>query len=315
MSVSEIAALKEVRKAFGTREALRGVSLAVHEGEIVGLVGPNGAGKTTAIRCLLGLLKPDAGEALLFGADPYSDSPDSLAARRAVGFMLDEPGHLTNVSAHANLMYWAALYGIKNPARKIDEVLAFVGLEDRANTLVEGFSHGMQQRLALARALLPEPRLLVLDEPTSGLDPTARREFKELMARLAGQGIATLLSSHYLEEVRSAAHTVVVIAGGRVLSSGPAELVLRQDTSVIRIKIRDATPEAIAQLRRLVSSLDCVSDATPVHGALDVTMKEGCDPTQLNKALVEQGVPVRELIRLERSLDEVYESLVSKEGS
>ena len=184
----------DLAKAFGTRQVLEQVSFTVEAGQIFGLLGPNGAGKTTTMRLFLGLLRPGAGEALVFGA-PLADRPD---LRRRVGVLLEQSGMADRLTARENLAFYGALHEVGRET--IDDRLGRAGLLDRADDRVGTFSTGMKRRLGLVRATLHDPGVLFLDEPSSGLDPAAQAEIRELITKLASESGAAVL---WLEGVRS----------------------------------------------------------------------------------------------------------------
>lgn len=211
MSMKTIVSMNGVTKNFGDVTAVSDVSLEVDGGEIFGYIGPNGAGKTTTIRIILGLLKPTAGKVFVFGKDPYTKGVSSTGA------VLDNPGLFLYYSAYRNLAYYAEIYDIGDKERRIDEVLRAVGLENRKKERVEKFSHGMKQRLALARALLPDPDLLVLDEPTTGLDPDGQEWLREKLSQLASEGKTIFYSSHQLSDVEEICTRVAIIKEGKIV--------------------------------------------------------------------------------------------------
>jgi ABC-2 type transport system ATP-binding protein len=201
-----------LRKSFHGRPRVDGVGLTIEPGRVVGLLGPNGAGKTTTIRLLLGLIAADQGEALVFGR-PYSDlqRPATL-----VGAVLDAGGLHPARTGRQHLRIAAARADV-DPAR-VDVVLAEVGMTADADRRSGGYSLGMKQRIAIAVALLGEPKLLVLDEPSNGLDPAGMRWLRDRLRAFAGAGGTVLLSSHLLSDVEDIADDIVVIADGRVVA-------------------------------------------------------------------------------------------------
>jgi len=192
--MNDIISLEHVNKAIGKRQILQDVTLSVHQGDIFGYLGPNGAGKTTTIRIILGLLSATSGKVSLLGQDVQVDK-----VRKKIGFVLEADGLYDNLTAYENLLYYANLYDIPQPAQIVDKVLKQVGLADRAKDKVATYSKGMRQRLALARAIAPDPEVLVLDEPTAGVDPTGQIEIRQLMLDMIHKEHKTiLLSSHNL---------------------------------------------------------------------------------------------------------------------
>jgi ABC-2 type transport system ATP-binding protein len=190
-----VLSLSRVSKRLGSRTVLKEVSFDVERGDIFGYLGPNGAGKTTSIRVLLGLFRPDEGKASLLGRDVSIDE-----TRKRIGFVLESDGLYDNLDAIDNLAYYGSIYGVAQPLTRIDEVLTLVNLKDRGREKISAYSRGMRQRLALARALLHNPDILILDEPTAGVDPTGQIEVRELMLDMARkQGKTILFSSHNLD--------------------------------------------------------------------------------------------------------------------
>ena len=208
--------VRGARRSFGRRVALDDVSLVVGPGEIVGLVGPNGSGKTTLLRLISGFLRPDAGDVRVFAIDPFRDQPRVMERTR---FAFAPPALFETLTAEEHLRYLASIRANGMPPvsrTEIARTLETVGLADRAGDRVKTFSFGMRQRLALAQALLPTPKLLVLDEPTDGLDPLAVLELRDLLLRLRDEhGLAILLSSHLLMEVEELVDGMLVLSEGR----------------------------------------------------------------------------------------------------
>lgn len=218
MSTAAVAEFQGLTKRFGDFTAVEDVTFEVPAGRIVGLLGRNGAGKTTSLRMLLGLTGPTAGRATVFGR-PYAELPD--AAHR-IGVSMDGIGAMPGVSGRRDLKIWARTLGL--PGRRVDEVLERVGLADRADKRLKGYSTGMKQRHALASALLADPELLVLDEPANGLDPDGIRWLRTFLRSLADEGRTILLSSHLLAEVEQTVDDVVILQRSLRYSGTLAEL-------------------------------------------------------------------------------------------
>ncbi|RBY93608.1 ABC transporter ATP-binding protein [Blastococcus sp. TF02-8] len=230
-----------LRKRYGRRTAVDGVSLQIGHGEVVGLLGPNGAGKTTVIKMLLGLVRPDAGEVMLLGR-PATDP----AARSRVGYLPELFRYQPWLSAAEVLALHVRLSGIEVPAAEQREALALVGLDARAGDRVGGFSKGMQQRLGLAVALVARLEFVVLDEPTSALDPLGRVDVRDIVLSLRERGIAVLLNSHLIGEVERVCDRVVILDRGRVAASGTLLELLGQHE--VRLHLTGLPPAGQARL-------------------------------------------------------------------
>jgi ABC-2 type transport system ATP-binding protein len=245
-------AAREVAKRYGQTEALRGVSLEVGEGELVGLLGPNGAGKSTLTKIACGLVRPSSGS-IEVGGHPAGSAP----ARAALGYLAELfrfPGWTT---ADELLSLHQRLSGSAGGAPERGQLLDLVGLSEAAATRVEAMSKGMQQRLGIAQSLVGEPRVLLLDEPTSALDPVGRRIVRELLVGLRERGVSVLLNSHLLSEVELVCDRVTIIDDGRVVSEGrPGELErprgveveTAEGTRVYEGAGRDDVPAIVAEL-------------------------------------------------------------------
>jgi ABC-2 type transport system ATP-binding protein len=230
-----------LRKRYGKRTAVDGVSLEIGRSEVVGLLGPNGAGKTTVIKMLLGLVRPDAGEVMLLGR-PAADP----GARVRVGYLPELFRYQPWLSAAEVLALHVRLSGVDIPAAEQREALALVGLGERSADRVGGFSKGMQQRLGLAVALVARPEFVVLDEPTSALDPLGRVDVRDIVLSLKSRGIAVLLNSHLIGEVERVCDRVVILDRGQVAASGTLlELLGRHE---VRLHLTGLPPAGEARL-------------------------------------------------------------------
>jgi len=211
------------------------IDLNVRAGDVYGFLGPNGAGKTTTLRMALGLITPTEGAVELFGRDPLRQGARAL---QGVAGFVEAPRFYPYLSARKNLELLAALDG-DGAAGRIDEVLEIVELSPRARHRVGGYSHGMRQRLGIAAALLRRPRLLILDEPATGLDPAGMRDMRQLIRRLAEEGITVLLSSHQLPEVQELCDRVAIVDSGRVVYEGALADLRRQGGAGYRMRTTD----------------------------------------------------------------------------
>jgi len=195
--------LDNVHRFYGNFEALKGISLKVKKGQIFGYLGPNGSGKTTTIKLILGLIKPFSGKVSALGEDPYDDAK-AMDTRKHIGSMLEFDGLYEKLTGLQNLVFWAELYGIegKEAEKQAQKVIDSVKLSEWADVQVAKYSYGMSKRLALARALVHDPDIIILDEPTVGVDPESRYLIRNMIKELASKGKTIFFSSHDLEEVQ-----------------------------------------------------------------------------------------------------------------
>ena len=215
-------ALKNVSKSYGDVLALDEITLQVKGGEIYGLIGPNGAGKTTAIKLLVGLLRPSSGRAFVNGFDVRRDA---LAAKKELGYIPDEPFLYGRLTPFELMDFKGSLHSMarKDLDSRKEELLQLVGLFDHRHDLIESFSLGMRQRLAISVALLPDPSIIVVDEPLVGLDPAGMRRVKEIFVELARRGRTVFISTHMLHVVEEIADRVGVLNKGKLVAEGTLE--------------------------------------------------------------------------------------------
>ena len=282
-------------KRYGRRLALDGLNLEVRRGRVYGFLGPNGAGKTTAISLVLGLLRPSAGHAEIFGLDCRTHLSEAL---HRTGAILEGQAYYPLLSGRENLTIWAALAG-DGAERRIDEVLSLVGLGTRARDKVRTYSQGMKQRLGLATALLHDPELLVLDEPTNGLDPGGMREFRDLIKQLGRSGKTVFVSSHLLGEVEQMCDDVAIVKDGRLLTQGPVAELLRAGDA-LEMQVTDT--EAAVQL---LNAIDWVRGVTREDDRLIVDAPRE-RAAELSRALAERQIYLSELRPREGSLEDFF---------
>jgi ABC-2 type transport system ATP-binding protein len=215
--------VKDLRRRFGGFEAVKGISFSVAQGTIFGFLGPNGAGKSTTIKMLTTLLRPTSGTILIDGHDPTKE-PD--AVRHAFGIVFQDASLDEDLTAWENMELHGVLYGVPRDTRRarIDELLAFVELDDRRSSYVREFSGGMKRRLEVARGLLHHPKIIFLDEPTLGLDPQTRNRMWEYLGHLnEREGVTVFFSTHYMDEADRNADTIAIIDHGAIVASGTGE--------------------------------------------------------------------------------------------
>ncbi len=281
------------------------VDLNVRAGDVYGFLGPNGAGKTTTLRMALGLITPTEGTVELFGRDPMRQGARAL---EGVAGFVEAPRFYPYLSARKNLELLAALDG-DGAAQRIDEVLEIVELSPRARHRVGGYSHGMRQRLGIAAALLRRPRLLILDEPATGLDPAGMRDMRQLIRRLAQEGITVLLSSHQLPEVQDLCDRVAIVDSGRVVYEGALADLRRQGGAGYRLRTTDDA--RALELVRAQAGVDHVS--TGEHGLR--FQAEEHDVGELSLALARAGVGILALTPELATLEDLFFRLTEGNGA
>jgi ABC-2 type transport system ATP-binding protein len=291
--------VRNLSKRFGKTIAVDDLSFSVDSGQVTGFLGPNGAGKTTTMRALLGLVRPSAGEALVEGRPPV-EMTDPL---RTIGAALEATAFHPGRSGHNHLRVLAAAAGI--PTSRVEEVLEMVELTGAANRRVKGYSLGMRQRLALAAALLGEPRILILDEPANGLDPQGMRWLRDLLREQASEGRTVLISSHLLAEVAQTADELVVIRDGKLVAK--ASLDEFTSTEVSQMRVRSSDPEALAGgLTRRGAAVDRDGDAG--------LLVRGISGEEIGALALEQGIAIHELAPLRSSLEERFLEVTGEEA-
>ena len=265
-------------KTYGPVEALRGVDITIHAGEVVGVLGPNGAGKTTSISLMLGLRRPTQGQARLFGLDPTE-----LRARSRCGVMLQESGVPDLLKVREILDVFSSFYPHPMP---VDAAIAMAGLEEKAGARIDRLSGGQRQRLYYALAVIGDPEVLFLDEPTVGMDVEGRRAFLDGLRRFVGQGKTIILTTHYLQEADEIAQRVIVIDRGRVIADAtPSEIKGQVAGKTVSFDSRPTIdPEVFVGLP--VKGLEIVD------GRVRFLTNE---PEAALKALFERGVPISNL--------------------
>ena len=298
MADAPVVDLHAVRRSFGSQLALDDLTFTASAGTVTVLLGPNGAGKTTAVRMITGALPAEAGEVRTFGLDP---AVDGEAVRRRCGVVAAKPALYDRLTGWDNLVYAAELYGLGADA-PIEESAARFGIDHALDLRVGGYSTGMKTRLALARAVLHGPDLLLLDEPTSGLDPESSRAVLHMIDQLAAQGRTVVMCTHLLLEAEGLADQVVMMEDGRTLVAGsPDELVRRvwPRPSVVVDAENRASLDAVASLAGVVS-------VTPVGGPVRVELDDASRVPDLVARLSLGGARLTRVTPHEPTLEELY---------
>ena len=275
-------------------------------GDIFGYLGPNGAGKTTTIRILLGLFQADSGKLEILGQDIKLSE-----TRRKIGFVLDVDGLYDNMTAEENMEYYARIYGLFKANKRIRELLDMVELGNRTKDRVNAYSKGMRQRLALARAMVHDPEVLVLDEPTSGVDPSGQIEIRQIMIDMARKKNKTIfLSSHNLDEVQRICNRIALIDRGEIKLYGDLES-LRQGMSkrMVIIEIAQFIPESLLTELKGLSSLGLQEIK---ENSLIFSPEQGTEISDIIGILTSRGVKIQEAKRKEASLEEIYSAILKE---
>jgi ABC-2 type transport system ATP-binding protein len=260
IEVHSLKKIFETRRGFWRQKkksvlAVEDVSLSIEKGELFGLLGPNGAGKTTTVKMLTTILLPTAGDASILGFDLRKDTQE---IRKRIGFTFGGArGLYGRLTARDNLRYFAELYALESSVshKRIAEMLAMVGLSERADDRVETFSSGMQQRLHMARALLHDPEVIFLDEPTVGIDPVGARELRQTIKNLRQAGKTIMLTTHYMAEAEELCDRIAIVNKGRIVAMDTPSNLRKgiSPESIIEITV---TPKNTGEIRNLITSLD-----------------------------------------------------------
>ncbi|HZQ16081.1 MAG TPA: ATP-binding cassette domain-containing protein [Gaiellaceae bacterium] len=301
----EAIGVDNLRKSYGSVQALDGVSFAVEEGEVFGLLGPNGAGKSTTVRVLVTLTEPDDGDARVGGHDVRRDPG---AVRRTIGYVPQDSGVDGLGTGRENLMLQGRVQGMSGAAlrARVDELLELVGIADAADRIVKTYSGGMRRRLDIALGLVHRPRVLFLDEPTTGLDPEARVAMWSEVSRLAAaESLTILLTTHYLEEADELADRLAIVSRGKIVAEGtPRELKGRLAGDAVHVELEDgAVEEAQRVLANAGARPEQVLDGRTVVARVDNGSR--ALPSVL-AALESAGVGVASVSVSRPSLDDVY---------
>lgn len=314
MMASHAIHIQDVTRRFGDTLAVDDLSFSVDVGEVFGFLGHNGAGKTTTVRLLNGVLAADSGQLRVLGLDPQTEGPQ-LRAR--TGVLTETPSLDERLTATDNLTIYADLYGVpvQQVKQRVSTMLENFGLSERAQEKVGGYSKGMKQRLALARAFLHEPDVIFLDEPTSGLDPVAAQEVHEMIRHVSqDEGRTVFLCTHNLVEAQRLCHRVAVMEQGHLVAMGtPKELAHEIGTSVTyRLEVAQAQQAAALEVLKRMSALQDVEAGD--ESVTFASAERESVPDLLNQ-LIAAGIRVYALTPQATSLEDIYLALHAREVS
>ncbi len=308
--------VRNLSKRYGEFIALDDLSLTVRRGQILGFIGPNGAGKTTTIKILVGLAKPTSGVAKIAGVDCASDS---ASIKRVVGYMPDGFGSYDNMRVREYLDFFGAAFGIPRKRRieRIAEVLEITNSTYMQDRYVESLSHGMQQRVGIARTLLHDPEVLIFDEPANGLDPQARIEMRELLLKLAASGKTLIVTSHILPELSRICDQVAIITQGKLRAAGSLEEIMRNLNQRRTIEVQlPANQDLVEAERVLRNSLGetAVVTASPAEAMLRFeTTQTDEELSQVLASLVAARVQVSQFRELQTDLEDAFMSVLQQQ--
>ena len=302
--------LENIEKSLVDHNILKGISFTVERGDIFGYLGPNGAGKTTTIRIMLGLYKFDSGVLDVMGQDIQKSE-----TRKRIGFVLDLDGLYDGMTARENLLFYAKIYGEDITDERIDQVLGLVELSGRGDDRVHTYSTGMRQRLALARAMVHDPEVLILDEPTSGVDPSGQIQIRKIMLNLAHKEKKTiLLSSHNLDEVQRICNRIAIIDRGEIKLFGELETLRKSmgKSGIIIKSSEDISEEVVKEIEKI--SRFGLKERQ--ERSLTFIPDKETETSDIISSLSSLGIKVEEVKKQEASLEEMYSNILKEvEGS
>ena len=288
-------------KRFGALQAVDNVSLQIQQGHITGFLGPNGSGKTTSLRMLCGLLTPDSGTGEVLG---YEFPRQAEAIKRQTGYMTQRFSLYEDLTIEENLYFIARVYGLDNVPQRVDDQLTKLGLQHRRKQLAGNLSGGWKQRLALAAAVMHEPKLLLLDEPTAGVDPQARRDFWDEIHRLAEEGVTVMVSTHYMDEAERC-HEIAYIFNGKLIARGTADQVIA-DSGLVTFEAEGARADRLA---RELAPMKGVCSVAPFGQTLHVS---GTNREEIERIIAPYRRPPYRWTEVEPTLEDVFIRLLHK---
>ncbi len=315
MNEQPVVHTENLTKKYGEFTALESLTMSVERGQILGFIGPNGAGKTTTIKILVGLAKPTSGRAVIAGADCEKDA---RKIKQLVGYMPDVFGAYDNMRVREYLDFFGAAFKIprKQRMQRIDECMEITGATYMKDRYVEALSHGMKQRVAIARTLLHDPQVLILDEPANGLDPQARIDMRQILLRLSEMGKTLLVTSHILPELSRICNTVAIISQGRMQAFGTLEQIMRElnqrrlmEMVLVDKKHTLKLSEALAKL------LEPGSEVEPSEAEGEIrfrTEKTDAELASLLSKITSAGVKVAQFREIPMDLEDAFLSVTAR---
>lgn len=312
MGQDAVVVTNQLTKKYGEFTALDQLTLTLERGHILGFIGPNGAGKTTAIKILVGQARPTSGTASIAGADCVRESKK---VKRLVGYMPDTFGSYDNMRVREYLDFFGAAYAIPRTQRikRIDEVMEITGSTYMKDRFVEGLSHGMKQRVAIARTLLHDPPVLVLDEPANGLDPQARIDMRLILLRLSEMGKTLIVTSHILPELSRICDHVAIMTHGKLRAFGTLEEIMRRMSQQRTIEVQLLSVERIEEAANVIRKLvepDTQVEVSPAESIVRfATKKSEQELASLLSQMVQANVGVSQFRELQADLEDTFLSI------
>ncbi len=310
--------LEQLTKRYGTFTALDGLTLSVNSGEILGVIGPNGAGKTTTIKILVGLIRPTSGSATIEGVDCVRN-PEKV--KSLVGYMPDKFGSYDNMRVREYLDFFGAAFDIPSAdrAKRIVDVMELTGTAYMKDRYVESLSHGMQQRVGLARTLIHDPKVLILDEPVNGLDPQARIEMRDLLIELARQGKTLVVTSHILPELARICQRVAIITQGKLRAFGTVDEIGRQVSQQRTMESQLVSADQVSAAAQIIrSSLESGAEVVEVPVEATVrfrTTTSEAELSQVLRRLIQSDIQVVQFREVQTDLEEAFMSFARPQES
>ncbi len=308
--------ISNLTKTYGEFKAVDDLTMHVNRGGILGFIGPNGAGKTTTIKVLVGLAKPTSGSASIGGADCVKDVAQ---LRRLVGYMPDVFGAYDNMRVREYLDFFGAAFKVprKIRAKRIDECMELTGASYMRDLFVESLSHGMKQRVAIARTLLHDPEVLILDEPANGLDPNARIEMRQILLRLAEMGKTLIVTSHILPELSRICDVVAIITRGKLRGFGTLDQIMRQITQRRVMELQLVSSDAVARAAEVLKTgLESDAEVNPAPTEAMVRFTTQFDDTKLSRllaAIIKLDIEVAQFREVPMDLEDAFLSVTKND--
>lgn len=303
--------IDHITKSFGKKEIIKNVSFEVKKGETFGLLGPNGAGKSTTISMICGLISYDSGDIKVSGKS-VKEYP--LEAKKKIGIVPQDIALYPTLSAKENLFFWGKMYGLNGKVAKerAEEVLAYVGLQDRGKDKIETFSGGMKRRINIGAALMHEPELLIMDEPTVGIDPQSRNHILETVKKLNEKGMTVIYTSHYMEEVEYLCERIAIVDHGKVIALGTKRELCNRltDGFIVRLQLNRYSTELLQKLKALSVVERIIFDED--NRTIDIGLNGGESIGTVVSVVVENNAQILKLEVQEPNLEALFLQLTGR---